>query len=380
MSSTARLGAFIVVALLILALATFMLGNRQFLFSRTYRLTAQFDNVAGLDEGAPVRAGGVRIGTVRRIVLPGQPGDKVTTELQLEDSTRNVIRKDSTASVETEGLLGKKYVALRFGSGQAEPIRDGDTIEGRAPFEYTELARNAGDLVTTAKEAIESTKETIESTRVGISNINAASGNLKSITGKVDSGEGTIGALVSDPTAYRRLVAMLNQAQAGFGSLKEDMEALKHNPFVKGFFEKRGYFDSAELTGHALARLPARAPARKFTFDGKDLFEEPDSAKLRQQVPLDGVGAFLEGAPFGLAVIEVRGGAKGAKQDVLKLAQGRAVSVRQYLVQKYRIDDARVKTLALPASDQAMADSTGVITVVVYPGGKVRRGVEVRNK
>ena len=102
MSSTARLGAFIVVALLILALATFMLGNRQFLFSRTYRLTAQFDNVAGLDEGAPVRAGGVRIGTVRRIVLPGQPGDKVTTELQLEDSTRNVIRKDSTASVETE--------------------------------------------------------------------------------------------------------------------------------------------------------------------------------------------------------------------------------------------------------------------------------------
>jgi outer membrane protein OmpA-like peptidoglycan-associated protein len=320
-----------------------------------------------------VRAGGVRIGTVRRIDLPGRPGDKVTVEMQLENSTRNVIRKDSTASIETEGLLGKKYVALSFGSGESQPIADGDTIEGRSPFEYAELARSAGDLVGNARDAI-------ESARVGISNINAASGNLKSITGKVDSGQGTIGALVSDPTAYRRLVAMLNQAQAGFSSLKEDMDALKHNPFVKGFFEKRGYFDSAELTGHAVARLPARVPVRKFTFDGKQLFEEPDGAKLRQQIPLDEVGAFLETAPFGLAVIEAHTGVKGAKEDKLKLAQGRAVSVRQYLVQNFRIDDARVKTLAVGASDQAVADSTGTVTVVVYPAGRIHRGVEVRNR
>jgi len=373
MSSTVRLGAFIVVALLILALSAFLLGNKQFLFSRTYRVAAPFDNVAGLDEGAPVRAGGVRIGAVRRIVLPARPGDKVTVEMQLEDSTRNVIRKDSTASIETEGLLGKKYVALSFGSSQGQPIGDGDSIEGRSAFEYAELARSAGDMVGTAKEAIESAK-------VGIANINATSSNLKSITGKVDSGQGTVGALVSDPTAYRRLVAMLDQARAGFSSLKEDMEALKHNPFVKGFFEKRGYFDSAELTDHAARRLPTRAPVRKFTFDGNELFEEPDSARLRQEVPLKDVGAFLEAAPFGMAVIEARPGARGAREDKLKLAQGRAVSVRQYLIQNFRIDDARVKTLALRTTDQAAANSTGIVTVVVYPAGNIHRGLEVRSK
>src|SRR5262252_6460262 len=106
MSSTVRLGAFIVVALLILALSAFLVGNKRFLFSRTYRLAAPFDNVAGLDEGAPVRAGGVRIGTVRRVLLPAKPEDKVTVEMQLEDSTRNVLRRDSIASIETEGLLG----------------------------------------------------------------------------------------------------------------------------------------------------------------------------------------------------------------------------------------------------------------------------------
>ena len=213
MSSTARLGAFIVTALLILAVTIFLVGDKQLLFSRTYRLAAGFDSVAGLDEGAPVRAGGVRIGTVQRIVLPANPEDKITVEMRLEDSTRKVIRKDSTASIETEGLLGKKYVAISFGTGAGEQLRDGDTIQGQAPFEYAELAKKASEMVGAAKTVI-------DSSRVGIGNINEASNNLKSITGKIDSGQGTMGALVSDPTAYRRLIAMLDQAKAGFSSLK----------------------------------------------------------------------------------------------------------------------------------------------------------------
>jgi hypothetical protein len=270
-------------------------------------------------------------------------------------------------------LLGKKYVALSFGSGTGQLLGDGDTIEGRAPFEYEELARKAGDLVGSARDVIESSK-------ISVSNINAASDNLKSITGKVDSGQGTVGALVSDPTAYRRLIAMLDQARAGFSSLKEDMEALKHNPFIKGFFEKRGYFDSAELTGHAVRRLPARAPVRKFTFDGKDLFEEAGSAKLRERVPLDEVGAYLEAAPFGLALIEVRAGAKGAREENLKLAQGRAVVVRQYLLQNFRIDDARIKTLALAEGDKQAPTISGTVNLLVYPAGNIRRGIDVRNR
>jgi len=372
MSSTARLGAFIVTALLILAAAIFLMGDKQFLFSRTYRLTAPFDNVAGLDEGAPVRAGGVRIGTVRRIILPGAPEDKIAVEMQLDDSTRKVIRKDSTASIETEGLLGKKYVAISFGTGGSEQLRDGDTIQGRSSFDYGQLAKRAGELVGSAKDLI-------ELSRIGIGNINQASSDLKSITGTIDSGQGTVGALVRDPTAYRRLVAMLDQAKAGFGSLKEDMDALKRNPFIKGFFEKRGYFDSAELTSHAVHNLPNRAPMRQFTFDGKDLFEGPDSAKLRSGKPLDEAGVFLEGVPFGLAIVEAQTGAKGAREDNVKLSQGRAMAVRQYLFENFKIDDSRIKTLGLGESDRP-AEGGGTVTVLVYPGGDKHRAIEVRNK
>ena len=65
MSRAARLGAFIVATLAILVGGVFIIGGKQYLFSSTYRLTAQFDNVAGLDAGGDVRVGGVHSGTVR---------------------------------------------------------------------------------------------------------------------------------------------------------------------------------------------------------------------------------------------------------------------------------------------------------------------------
>src|SRR5436853_5542580 len=116
MSSTVRLGAFILVALIMFGVIVFLIGDKQFIFKRTYRISAPFDNVAGLEEGAPVRAGGVRIGTVERIRLPARPDDKIAVVMQLQNSTREVIKKDSVASIETEGLLGSKYVSVSFGS------------------------------------------------------------------------------------------------------------------------------------------------------------------------------------------------------------------------------------------------------------------------
>ncbi len=55
MSRTARLGAFILGALIVFGSGVLLIGDRQYLFSRTYRLRAAFDTVAGLDDGAVVR-------------------------------------------------------------------------------------------------------------------------------------------------------------------------------------------------------------------------------------------------------------------------------------------------------------------------------------
>ena len=116
MSRTARLGAFIVATLAILVVGIFIIGGKQYLFSSTYQLKAQFDNVVGLDAGGDVRVGGVHSGTVRNIVLPHKPGEKVTVIMDLGKSTHEIIKQDSVATIETEGLLGNQFLAISFGS------------------------------------------------------------------------------------------------------------------------------------------------------------------------------------------------------------------------------------------------------------------------
>src|SRR5271163_4887919 len=116
MSRAVRLGVFIVATLAILAAGIFIIGSKQYLFSSTYQLKAQFDNVEGLDAGADVRLGGVHSGTVRAIVLPRKPGEKVTVFMDLGKSTHQIVKQDSVVTIETEGLLGNQYLAISFGS------------------------------------------------------------------------------------------------------------------------------------------------------------------------------------------------------------------------------------------------------------------------
>ena len=70
MSRNARVGAFIVGTLAVLALGIFIIGGKQYLFTSTYILKTNFANVAGLEAGADVQVGGVHSGTVKSIELP----------------------------------------------------------------------------------------------------------------------------------------------------------------------------------------------------------------------------------------------------------------------------------------------------------------------
>src|ERR1700683_420550 len=112
MSRAARLGAFIIAALTILVSGIFIIGGKQYLFTSTYRLNTRFASVVGLDSGAEVRVGGVHSGSVRSIELPIKPTDKITVWMDLDTSTHNIIKQDSMATIETEGLLGSEYVAI----------------------------------------------------------------------------------------------------------------------------------------------------------------------------------------------------------------------------------------------------------------------------
>jgi hypothetical protein len=188
MSRLARLGIFIVGALALLAGGVFLIGSREYLFQPTYKLKAQFDNVAGLAAGADVQVGGVHSGTVQRIDLPHKPGEKVTVLINLDNSTHEIIKQDSVASIETEGLLGNQFLAVSFGSpGQGE-VKDGDTIQSLAPLVMSDMLKKASGI--------------LDSTQQAVINTTAVTEHLKSVSAKIDSGQGTVGELVNDKELY----------------------------------------------------------------------------------------------------------------------------------------------------------------------------------
>jgi phospholipid/cholesterol/gamma-HCH transport system substrate-binding protein len=354
MSRAARLGAFIIATLAILSAGIFIIGSRQYLFTPTYRLKAQFATVVGLDPGAEVRVGGVHSGSVRAIELPNKPADKITVLMDLQRSTHDIIKQDSVAAIETEGLLGNEYVSISFGSAQALNVKDDDTIASQPPLVIADLMRKADGI---------------------LDNVTAAAANLGSITGKINQGQGTIGALVNDKKIYSQvdqttvgLRDTVNHAQAGVAAFQENMEAMKQNFLLRGYFKNRGYENSSDLAKNEIPQLPKTPPLKTFTFEAKQLFDSVDTAKPKNQKSLRAAGQFLADTEFGIAVVVVSTGTTGDTQKDLVLTQARAMVVRDYLVANFSFDDTQLKTLGLGKGKSSNPDSGwGAVEIIIYP-------------
>jgi outer membrane protein OmpA-like peptidoglycan-associated protein len=204
-----------------------------------------------------------------------------------------------------------------------------------------------------------------------------ATDHISSITGKIDQGQGTVGELINDKKIYGDLdqtIAGLRDtvalAQSGVTDFQENMEALKHNFFLSGYFKNRGYEDSAELAKDAIVSLPQTAPLKTFTFDARQLFDKQSTAKLKNQKSLSAAGDFLADNDFGLAVVVAYTGMEGDSKKDMVLTQGRALVVREYLVENFGFDDTRIKTLGLGKKTGASSGPAwGTIEIVVYPAG-----------
>jgi outer membrane protein OmpA-like peptidoglycan-associated protein len=262
-------------------------------------------------------------------------------------------------------VLGSQYVAISFGSeGQAE-VKDGEIIKSEAPLVMSDLLKKTNGILDSSQQAIDNTT--------------LATAHLNSISAKIDSGRGTVGALVNDKQIYNNLAqttstldATMVQARAGVTDFQENMEALKHNFFLSGYFKKRGYENSADLAANRIGGLPQATPEKVFTYTAKQLFDGRDSAKLKNQKSLKASGEFLAQNPFGFAVVVAATGMDGDVQKDLLLTEGRAMVIREYLVENFGFDDSQLKTLGMGKQAGANLDADwGSIQILIFPAGTV---------
>jgi phospholipid/cholesterol/gamma-HCH transport system substrate-binding protein len=361
MSRVARLGAFIVATLAILAAGVFVIGGKEYLFSSTYQLKAQFDNVEGLATGADVQVGGVHSGNVYSIALPNKPGGRVTVVMELDKKTHEIVKQDSVASIETEGVLGNQFMAISFGSAGQADVKNGDTLQSTTPLAMADLLKKTNNMLDSSQQAILNTVE--------------VTAHLSSVSAKIDAGQGTVGALVNDKRIYSNLqqaTSTLNdttkKAQAGVTDFQENMEALKHNFLLSGYFKKRGYEDSTDLIENEIEGLPSSAPNKTFTFSPAQLFADRDSTKLQNRNSLNEAGEYLANTAFGFAVVAVSAGPEGDSSREMLITEARAMVIRAYLVDHFGFDDSRLRTLGL-GKQAGSPTGAGTIQILVFPAG-----------
>lgn len=359
MKKMALLGLFIFGSLVILFAGVFVIGSQQRMFTHSYRLRTEFPTVSGLLIGAEVRLGGVRKGTVDEIRLPARPGERVLVTMSLDSSTRNLVKQDSIAAIDTEGLLGNKFLAVSFGSPEANGVKDWDYIASAAPLDVSNLLKKTSDIMDTTYSTIK---------------------HFETITARIDKGDGTVGALLNERALYNKLntattdIAATSgearetmvQAKVGVTAFQENMQALKQNIFFRGYFKDRGYLDSAELTKWEIEKIPEAEPMKKFNYSAADLFEKPDTVKLKNKKQLNEVGAFLQKNPFGLVIVQAFSGQAGEHEQNLVLTQAQAMVVRNYLADKFEFDDTKLKTKGMGEVEITEAGRNHWIEISVY--------------
>lgn len=128
MSKEAKVGIFVVLGLVILTYFTFRVSKWGVIAERGYNLTVDFETAAGLEPKADVKMAGVPIGKVEEIQLVG---NRARLLLRINEGIR--IPLDSVASIQTQGLLGEKYVEIIPGKQADKTYPPGGRIAQTLP-------------------------------------------------------------------------------------------------------------------------------------------------------------------------------------------------------------------------------------------------------
>jgi phospholipid/cholesterol/gamma-HCH transport system substrate-binding protein len=149
MTTTAKIGAFFLVVLGLLAVLVMKIEDIPFgKQARTVAAEVQFRDVAGLDDKSAVRIAGVRVGKVDGIRL--LPDGTAVARLLLERDVE--LRVGATGQIRNMGLLGDKYIELFPGIPGGARLGPGVRIPGIVPTGFDELTKLAGDIGKDVKE------------------------------------------------------------------------------------------------------------------------------------------------------------------------------------------------------------------------------------
>jgi phospholipid/cholesterol/gamma-HCH transport system substrate-binding protein len=252
-------GAFVLTALVALAIGILSLTAESGFFQAQYRLTGNFKNVLGLLPGAPVWLGGKEVGRVDRIRFqPISADEPVLVVLRVNEDVQDRIRDDSVASIGTIGLLGDSYVEISFGSAGAAVLLDGDEIETSDPANVGALMSEGRNALASINELSGSLNEVVKtfSEQKGAERAVGAIAAVSDIMIETREGSGLVHSLIFEPyegglskgleDSLASVDAILTEVESGDGMLHD----LIYSPM-----DEESIFDEALAATETLNRI-----------------------------------------------------------------------------------------------------------------------------
>lgn len=212
-----KVGLFVFVALILLAVMIFSIGNFKF-FKSGYRLKVFFNYVGGVEIGAPVRLAGVKVGEIKDIkVLNKRKSGETIVEVIIWLREGTVIREDSVPQINTLGLLGEKYIEITPGQ-KGDVLKNKDVLVGNNPIPISEFTTAGYEVfkklnrtvklinnLFTDEELTTSVKKVAINSKKLSENLIELSETTQNVIKKIEKGEGTLGKLISKDSLYEEV-------------------------------------------------------------------------------------------------------------------------------------------------------------------------------
>lgn len=250
-----KVGIAVSLGIALFVFTIFMLGKDNALFASTYKLHVAFNKIDGLGPGSVVRLNGLRVGNVESIEYDKEL-KKLQVILKVESKYQTIITKGSIAGLRTQGALGDKYVSITPSSEGNAPLGGGDWLEPEETGDLLSTLASRGSEIEKVFDILNElntfTKNLNFENRSGriLDNLANATYNLNSllkdfraedsnslkrtlkslasITEKIDRGQGTLGALINDPSIHEKIKALLGPTQRNIYMKSAIQQTISH--------------------------------------------------------------------------------------------------------------------------------------------------------
>ncbi len=235
-SNLVRSGIFVAFCTLVAMVIIIFLGRESSLFSRMYNLKVETNDAKNLRSGAQVKLKGIKIGKVGEIDFKNI--NTVVINLEVDTKYQEIIRKDTKASIQTQGMLGDKYVELFGGTADAPSTEDEDILQIEDKLALNKIISKGDNILELSTSVLTKVDGILsqfnEEGRIGLAldSVAASAERVDKILAEVDgkklgrminnldkagmqinNGPGTLYSLLYDQSAYEELRTLLGGAQ-----------------------------------------------------------------------------------------------------------------------------------------------------------------------